>query len=323
MSLSIVTSLYYSTGYLEEFHRRISACAARIAEDYEIILVNDGSPDASLDEALRLLRRDAKITVVDLSRNFGHHKALMAGLKHASGDYVFLIDVDLEEPPELLEEFWKELHAVPGVDVVYGVQQHRKGGWFERLSGRLFYGIMGLFGDIDYPADTLTARLMTRSYVDALKRFDDRQYDLWMNFALAGFRQTPVIAAKTSKGSSHYTLCRKIRHAVESVTSSSSVPLYLIFMLGLVIFGISCLYVVLLFIQKIIFDVPAGWSALAASIWGLGGVVMMSLGIVGIYLAKVFIETKKRPDVIIRRVYSSDDDAASKNTKTSGVSSHG
>jgi putative glycosyltransferase len=304
MKLSVVTSLYCSEDYIEEFYERALKSVMPITDDYEFVFVNDGSPDNSLERALALIEKDSNVRVVDFSRNFGHHKALLAGIAEAKGDYVFLIDVDLEEPPELLSEFWEKLNTEPDADVVYGVQKSRKGGLFERVSGRMFYKAMGWLSEFEYPADAFTARLMSRRYVDALQKFDDREYDLWINFALTGFNQIALPADKGDKGSSQYTFSRKLKHAIESITASSAIPLYMIFVLGWIIFGIACSYFAFLVVNKIFFDVPPGWSALAASIWGLGGIIMISVGIVGIYLAKIFVETKKRPDSIIRKIYS-------------------
>ena len=304
MKLSIVTSLYRSEPYLAEFVSRAAAAAAGFAgDDWEIVLVNDGSPDDALALALKLRQQDARIKVADLSRNFGHHKALMTGVTLAQGEWVYLIDCDLEEPPELLAELAAALQADPAADVAYGVQEKRRGGWFERISGSVFYQLMRWCADFEYPADTLTARLMSRRYVEALKQFAGSEYDLWVNFALAGFRQLPVMAVKGDKGSSAYSLRRKVRHAVESLTSSSAGPLYLIFLLGWVIFLATLGQMAFLVINKLFFHVPWGWSYLTASIWGLGGLIMISLGTVGIYLAKVFVETKRRPGTIVRHFY--------------------
>ena len=132
MRLSIVTTLYRSARHLDEFHARVSAAAARFTPDYEIVLVNDGSPDDSLAVALKLLERDDRVRIIDLARNFGHHKAMMTGLAEARGDLVFLIDSDLEEPPELLTEFAEAIHDGQA-DVVYGVQDQRRGGLVERV----------------------------------------------------------------------------------------------------------------------------------------------------------------------------------------------
>lgn len=145
MKLSIVTTLYYSAPYIEEFYKRIKTSIAKLnITDYEIIFVDDGSPDNSLEVAKSIIAIDQNVSVIDLSRNFGHHKAIMTGLTHAKGDYIFLIDVDLEEEPELLELFWKE-NDNDDVDVVYGIQRKRKGKIFEKISGFQFFIIFNFF----------------------------------------------------------------------------------------------------------------------------------------------------------------------------------
>ena len=138
MLLSIVTTLYNSAPELIEFYERTSKCAQEITQDYELILVNDGSPDNSLELALSLNQKDDRVKVIDLSRNFGHHKAIMTGLSYAQSKYVFLIDSDLEEPPEVLNKFWEEMQNSDDTDVIYGVQDKRKGKFFERLSGFIY-----------------------------------------------------------------------------------------------------------------------------------------------------------------------------------------
>jgi putative glycosyltransferase len=139
MLLSIVGTMYHAAPYLEEFVARASAAARVLGMDYEIVLVNDGSPDESLQLAKAIADVRPEVRVVDLSRNFGHHRAMMIGLQHVRGERVFLIDLDLEEPPEMLGDFLRTLQANPDADVVYGQLQRRKGGWWERASGALFY----------------------------------------------------------------------------------------------------------------------------------------------------------------------------------------
>src|SRR5262245_50248855 len=138
MKLSIVSTLYKSAGHLEEFFERITKAASLITADYEVILVNDGSPDESWVMSERLFKNSHHLKVIELSRNYGHHKAMMTGLRHAKGEYVFLVDSDLEEDPELLGLFWEKMQKDPNeIDVVYGVQESRKGGWVEKLSGAI------------------------------------------------------------------------------------------------------------------------------------------------------------------------------------------
>lgn len=303
MRLSIVTTLYRSAPYLREFHRRIVAEAAKITDDYELLLVNDGSPDDSLEVALSLLETDARVRVIDLSRNFGHHKAMMTGLANARGRLVFLLDCDLEEDPELLGLFYRELLR-SGADVVYGVQDKRKGAFFERITGAVFYRLINLLSHYPIPANVLVARLMTQRYVAALVEHRDREVFILGLWAITGYRQLPVTVRKHAKGSSAYTLPRKLSILVNAVTAFSNLPLVFIFYLGLAIMAISGAGAVYLLLQRIFFHTyVAGWPSLIVSIWLLGGTTIFCLGILGIYLSKVFTETKQRPYTIVRHIY--------------------
>jgi putative glycosyltransferase len=303
MDLSIVTTSYYSAPYLEEFCLRSSAAAVKITDSFEIIIVNDGSPDDSLEVALSIFARNQRLRVIDLSRNFGHHQALMTGLAHSCGDLVFVIDSDLEEDPALLGTFHDKLTAT-GADVVFGVQDRRKGKPFERLSGWLFFKMFNALSSHALPANFITARLMKRRYVSSLLQHREREMLLAGLWALTGFNQIPLTVTKSSKGSSTYSVRLKIAHAVNAVTSFSNKPLVFIFYLGCAIFSISTLAAIYLVIRKIFFGtLLLGWPSLIVSIWMLGGITIFCLGIIGIYLAKIFIEVKQRPSSIVKDVY--------------------
>lgn len=304
VKLSIVTSLYRSSRYIEEFHRRVSSAARAIGEDsYEIIAVNDGSPDDSLEVARQIAEVDPHMIVVDLSRNFGHHKALMTGLSFAQGDLIFLIDVDLEEAPEWLEAFFTQLNNAKA-DVVYGVQKVRKGGRFERWSGAVFYLCFHTITSVDVPANMTTARLMTRRYVDALLKHDEREIYLAGLWHITGFVQIPSAVDKLSTSETTYTLRKKISLLINSVTSFSSAPLVGIFYFGALIFMIAAIYTSSIIFHKLFFgQTVAGWTSVMASVWLLGGLMISFIGIVGIYLSKVYSETKRRPYTIVRQVY--------------------
>lgn len=307
MPLSIVATLYRSAPYLEEFHARVSRAAAAATDDYELILVNDGSPDESLEIAQRLLAKDPRIRIIDLARNFGHHKAMMTGLEHARGDLVFLIDSDLEEEPELLSHFIDRMRRTDA-DVVYGVQQARRGGPIEQFSGWLFFKIFNLLSDHQIPDNLVTVRLMTRRYVAALVGHRERETMIAGLWALTGFRQIPHEITKHSKGQTSYSLRHKVSLLVNSITSFSDRPLVLIFYLGLCIGGTASLAAVYLVIRRLFFGVALpGWPSLIVSIWMLGGLMLICLGIIGIYLSRIFIETKQRPYTIIRHLYERTD----------------
>lgn len=304
MKLSIVATLYRSASHLAEFHRRAGEAARSVAgDDFEIVLVNDGSPDDSVEVAKRLADADPRVVVVDLSRNFGHHKAMMTGLEYAVGERVFLIDSDLEEEPEWLIEFARAMDEEK-VDVVYGRQQDRKGGWFERWSGELYYSVFNWLTDIDHPRNIVTARLMTRRYVDALLRFRERELVISCLWVTAGFRQSEKIVRKHMSSETTYNLTRKLAHAVNAITSFSEVPLRLIFYVGTAIFTIAMLFALDLVVSRVFFARAVdGWTSVMVSVWVLGGLVISFVGVIGIYLSKVFSETKQRPYTIVREVY--------------------
>ncbi|CAK17987.1 putative glycosyl transferase, family 2 [Pseudomonas entomophila L48] len=304
MKLSIVATLYQSASHLQEFHARCSSVAQAYAgDDYEIVLVNDGSPDDSLARAIRLTETDSHVVLVDLSRNFGHHKAIMTGLAHSRGDQVFLIDSDLEEPPEYLSKFAEQLQG-EDCDVVYGVQEQRKGSWFERLSGGVFWTLINRLSGLSLPANVVTARLMTRRYVDALLCHDEQEVFMAGLFQITGFAQKAITIKKLSSGQSTYTLRRKLALLVNSVTSFSALPLVAIFYIGLLIFSFSCCYAAYLTVHSLFFSYTLpGWTSVMVSIWVLGGLILSCMGVIGIYLSKVFSESKRRPYTIVRHIY--------------------
>ena len=305
--LSIVATMYRSAPYLREFVARAVTAARQIAEDFEIVLVNDGSPDESLQIALDLQSEQRSIRVVDLSRNFGHHKAMMTGLEYSRGERVFLIDCDLEECPEWLQDFHRMMDA-NSVDVVYGRQAQRRGGFWERAPGEVFYRMMSFLTDEDIPANMVTARLMTRRYVESLLKFREQTAFLYGLWHITGYSQQACPVTKKLKDSSSYTLRRKLTVAVNAITSFSEKPLIWIFYLGVLILGLSAAAIVYIVIQKIFYEITIdGWTSLIVSIWFIGGLIIFVLGLIGIYLSRIFIETKHRPYTLVRAVHESKD----------------
>ena len=305
MRLSIVATLYNSAPHLNEFYERLTQSAQQITHDYEIILVNDGSPDSSLELALKLFEQDSRVRVIDLSRNFGHHKAIMTGLEHARGEYVFLIDSDLEEPPEVLNTFWDEMQGDRDLDVVFGVQGKRRGGLFERISGALFYRIINWLSEIEIPKNLLTVRLMSRHYIQNLVLYQEREMIFSVLTELVGFRKKSVEVKKSVTSPTSYSFVKKFSLLVNAITSSTNRPLWAIFYLGLGITLVSAAYITWLFINRFVYgmDVVEGWTSIMVSIFLIGGLNMFVLGIIGIYLSKIFIESKQRPYTVIRKTY--------------------
>lgn len=305
MKISIVTTLYRSAPFLSEFYSRIMYSAQNLGLPYELIMVNDGSPDHSLDVALSIQQQDPNVKVIDLSRNFGHHKAILTGLSVARGDLVFLIDCDLEEDPELLERFyslWEEQKE--SIDVFYGMQENRSGTFYKRIAGALFYKIFNYFSSVKISESICTVRLMTKRYVDSLLEYKDKNVFLAALFEMVGYKQMPVTINKPYKGSSSYNFLRKIALMTEAITSFSSKPLTMIMLTGVAISSASFLFALYLVFRKLFSSsIISGWTSLMVSVWFLGGVILFSLGVLGVYITKIYNETKDRPISIIRAVY--------------------
>ena len=287
--------------------------AESISGDIELVIVNDGSPDDSLDLALALQRVDPRVVIVDLARNFGHHKAMMTGLAHVTGDLVFLIDSDLEEQPGDLALFY-ERFSRGDCDVAYGVQKARRGGWFERVSGELFFWLVGALSDRPIPRNIMTARLMTREYVLALVQHQDREFqisDLWVS---TGFRQVPLPVVKLSLSPTSYSVRRRLAMAIKHIATTSTKLLFIILYGGIAVFGISTVMILYYtgryFTSGIGVD---GFTSLIVSIWFLGGLITLILGVISLYIATILSETKRRPYTVVRHVHRVHEAAARPN----------
>ena len=302
---SIVSTMYRSAGFLPDFLPQcVQALRAIGCEDYEIVLVNDGSPDDSLQVALAARAQIPQLVVVDLSRNFGHHAAMQAGLAAARGERVFLIDCDLEVPPSVLAELDAKLSET-GADMVYGYQEARKGGLFEKWTGGLFYKGFNLLSETRIPENVATERVMTQRYVQALLRLGDRNLFLAGMMSWAGYTQIGVVVKKRQReGRSTYTLSRKLSLLINAVASFSAQPLMWLFTAGLSITGLSLLYVAYLVLRKFLFDdALLGFTSMMALTALSLGVTTTGLGLIGIYLGKVFSQDQGRPTYIVRDIH--------------------
>lgn len=302
-ALSVVSSLYRSATFLPTFIRETLQVIAELGIDrFEIIFVDDGSPDDSRRLVLEARRDNPAIKLVELSRNFGHHKAVLAGLAHSRGDLVFLIDCDLEVAPATLAQFASALRG-SDADVVYGVRDRRRGTTLERIGGAWFWRLFNWLSDTAVPANVLTERLMTRRYVDALLSLGDRNVFMGGMMYWTGFRQIGLtIEKKRRAGRSSYSLRRRLSLLVEAVTSFSTVPLKLALAAGLLITAGALLGVVVLVVRKLI-DPSAlllGYTSLMLAVVGMGGLILTTLGIFGLYVARIFIQTQGRPLYIVR-----------------------
>jgi putative glycosyltransferase len=301
--ISVVTSLYQSALYIREFHARHLQSLQRLGVNFEFVFVNDGSPDDSEAIVRELILESQNITLVSLSRNYGQHAGMFAGLSYATGNFVYAADCDLEEPPENIEILYRSIKADPATDVFYCVLKKRSGDLFRNFCGRLFYLLLDTLSEVKVPHDQAWQRIMTKRYVEALLKYTEVESLPAGLMILAGFNQRPIEIEKHFKGRSSYTPRKRLKLAVNSIASFSSKPLILVGLFGMVVTACAFLVLTLTVIRKIMFaDFQAGWVSLIGSIWCIGGLILSSVGIVGVYLSKIFNQVKNRPLFVVKEI---------------------
>lgn len=312
--LSLVTMVYKSLPFLEGFLAQATAAARTVAgDDYELVFVIDGSPDRSLEFLKARQATDPRIAIVDLSRNFGHHQAAWCGLHVARGERVFIIDCDLEVAPSVLEVFSERMEATRA-DVVYGYQERRSGVTARETLGEVFWRVFNLLSPISVPRNICTERLMSRRYVDALLTMGDRNLFLAGMYFWVGFEQVAVpLQRKLREGRATYTFFRRAQLMVRAISAFSSLPLQASFWVGLVIALACTVYGSALVIRKLLDpeSVLSGFTTLSLLISMSAGMIMMSLGVIGLYISRIYNQTQNRPVYLIRSVYRDGEEQSS------------
>ncbi|MGK7865927.1 glycosyltransferase family 2 protein [Falsiroseomonas sp. E2-1-a20] len=309
-ALSVVVPAYNEQEVLPAFHARLVPVMEAIGLPWEVVYVNDGSRDGTLALMLALRAGDARVSVVNLSRNFGKEIALTAGLDHAAADQaVVVIDADLQDPPEVIPDLvaaWQQ-----GFDVAYARRRAREGEtWLKKASAAAFYRVMQrIGGKVDLPPDTGDFRLMSRRALDALLALREQHRFMKGLFAWVGFPSTPVLydRAPRAAGETKWNYWRLWNLSLEGITAFTVGPLKIATYLGLLTAVVALGYGMLIIIRTILYGNPvAGYPSLMAVVLFLGGVQLMTLGIIGEYLGRIFNETKRRPLYIVERHVPSD-----------------
>jgi len=298
--ISVVVPLYNEEDNVPELMRRIGAIMKRIVAEegdrYEIVAVNDGSGDATLGSLRAARAAEPNLVVVDLSRNFGHQIAATAGLDIARGDAVILMDGDLQDPPELIEEFvakWRE-----GYDVVYATRKARRGeSAFKLLTARIFYRMIRRMTNVSIPVDTGDFRLMSRRVVDALAQTREKHRFLRGLVSWVGFKQIGIEYERDARhsGATKYPISKMLKFAIDGITSFSEIPLRFATYLG---FGVSVtafVYAIVVLILKVYGYNEPGYTSMMVAILFLGGVQLITIGIAGEYLGRIYDQVKERP----------------------------
>jgi polyisoprenyl-phosphate glycosyltransferase len=303
-TVSVVVPCYNEEAGIAAFHRCLARVMDQLSETWEVIYVNDGSRDATLWRMQDLHRTDPHVAIVNLTRNFGKEIALTAGLDHARGAAVVVIDADLQDPPEVIPELvaaWRE-----GNDVVYGQRRVRHGEtWLKRATADLFYRLMQRLGRMQMPRDAGDFRLMSRRVVDAVLSMRERHRFMKGLFAWVGFpsKAVPYDRAPRHAGRTSWNYWRLWNLALEGITSFSIMPLKVATYLGLLVAIFAAVYIIQLIVRTLVFGNPvAGYPSLMAVVLFLGGVQMVVLGVIGEYLGRVFNEVKQRPLYLVESV---------------------
>jgi polyisoprenyl-phosphate glycosyltransferase len=299
--ISVVVPLFNEQENVPELHRRLVQALDFLGEPYEIVFVDDGSRDQTPRLIDELQEADPNLSVVHLSRNFGHQPAVSAGLDHASGQAVIVMDGDLQDPPEVIPQFVERWRA--GTDVVYAVRRRRKEGAMKRMGYHAFYRILNAISDLDIPLDSGDFCLMDRRVVDALRGLPERARFVRGLRTFVGFRQTGLDYERAAReaGRPKYSLKALVGLAVDGLVSFSSYPLRLVTYLGVCAAALALSLVCWVLIEAVtqIHYLPRGWASLAVIVLFMGAVQLICLGIIGEYIRLIFVEAKRRPTYIV------------------------
>jgi len=301
-TLSVVVPCYNEASCLAELHARLAAVLSPLGS-WEVVYVNDGSRDDTLRLLLGLQRDDPRVAVINLSRNFGKEIALTAGLDHARGEAIIAIDADLQDPPELIPDLvaaWRQ-----GYDVVYAQRRLRTGEtWAKRITANLFYRLMARIGGIEMPRNTGDFRLISRRVADALTKLREQHRFMKGLFAWVGFSSKAVLYDRAPRyaGKTKWNYWKLWNLALERITAFTLMPLKLATYLGLFVALIALVYGSIIVFKTLWFGNPvAGYPSLMTVLLFLGGVQLITLGVIGEYLGRIFNETKRRPLYLVER----------------------
>ena len=301
---TIVAPCYNEEGNLNELYRRITEVMEQTEESWELLLVNDGSADRTLDLMIDLHAKDSRVHYLDFARNFGHQIAVTAGMDYAQGEAIILIDADLQDPPELILEMIKKWHE--GYMVIYAKRSERKGEtWFKIWTAKMFYRIIYNITDIYIPLDTGDFRLMDRKVVDTMKRMPERNRFIRGMTSWVGFKQTGVEYVREERfaGETNYPFRRMLNFAVTAITGFSHVPLQLAMILGFFVAGLSVISIMAVIVARLFGGeaIFGGQATTLVTVLFLGGIQLISLGIIGEYLGRIYDEVKARPMYVVHK----------------------
>lgn len=302
IELSVIIPIYNEQDSIPELYKRLTETVSKITDNYEFVFVNDGSRDASLPALMELAKKDSHIYYINFSRNFGHQIAVTAGLDHCRGNAVVIIDADLQDPPELIADLYKKHKE--GFEVVYAKRAKRKGeSFFKKATASLFYRLMVKITSINIPIDTGDFRLIDRKIVDYLKLMPEQNKFLRGQIAWLGFNQTAVEYNRDERkyGTTGYPLSKMIRFAIDGITSFSDKPLMMVLQAGILV-SILAFFIILYALYGYFSDqkTTPGWASLLVSSMFIGGIQLISIGIIGLYVSRINKNVINRPLYLVQ-----------------------
>lgn len=303
MKISVVTPIFKAEPFLEELCKRLKIELAKLSNDYEIILVNDASPDSSWKIIEKICSKESKVKAINFSRNFGQHLAITAGLDYAAGDWIVVMDCDLQDRPEDIKKLY-EIACKKDYDVVFGQRIKRKDSFVRKMLSKVFYFVYNYFTEDKYDSSVGNLSISRKIVVKNFRKLREhsRSYPLfirWLGFK-TGFIE--VSHPKRSYGKSSYNFNKLINLAIDSIVSQSNKPLMISIKFGFLLSFISIVYAIYLVMINIFYNIQVpGWTSLIVSIFFLFGLLFANMGILGLYIGKIFNETKDRPLYIIKR----------------------
>lgn len=303
MKISVVVPVYGCPEALVPLHERLTNTLTKITDDYEIILVNDSCPKGSWSIIQDICRMDTNVIGMNLSRNFGQKNATNAGIEYSTGDYVVLMDCDLQDKPEAIEELYHKIQE--GYDIVYVARQKRKDNFFVRLCSKMFYKVYNYMVEGHFDSDIANYSMVRRQVVDEYCKLPEHNKDFVTILSWMGYRSTiiHIEGDRRMEGKSAYNMSRKINLAIDMITFQSNKPLHFFVKMGMSI-GVLALCYLACQVGKYFVDgtVPMGWTSTIAIVSLIGGIQLVSLGVIGIYVGNIFNETKNRKSYFIQEI---------------------
>ncbi|MCK4978742.1 MAG: glycosyltransferase family 2 protein [Candidatus Delongbacteria bacterium] len=301
IKISIISPAYKCSECIKELYSRLVLSLEKITDSFEIIFINDGSPDNDWGIIKEVASNDKRVKGINLSRNFGQHYAITAGLDHASGDWIVVMDCDLQDQPEEIEKMFNK--AIEGYDVVVGRREDRKDSFLKKMSSKLFYKVYSYFTEIDTDSSIANFGVYSKKVISNYRKMKEQNRNFPFSVKWLGFASTHIDVKHSERyaGKTSYNFNKLLNFAIDSIVSQSNKPLRLSIKFGFILSFLSFTYGLFLIVKYFVTDIGVqGWTSTMVSLFFIAGLLLANMGLLGLYIGKIFDETKNRPLYIIK-----------------------